>query len=195
MLAGIIVWAWFNRDQLTGLAAFRDGAKSNTVNIGAAVIGGPFTLVNQDGVTVTDRDFAGKYRLMFFGFTHCPDVCPTKLTALTEVVTLLGDKAHLVVPIFVTLDPERDTPDVLKGYVRAFSDTLVGLTGTADQIQAVVKNYRIYAQKTSSDTGYSIDHSAFSYLMGPKNEFIDVMPYDTSPEDMAAKVNQHLATH
>lgn len=198
ILAGIALWAGFNRDKLSGLAVFaRQELESTTPAVTGVSIGGPFQLVDQDGQNVTDQSYKGKIRLMFFGFTHCPDVCPTKLTSLQQVMDKLGPYTAHIVPIFISVDPERDTVPVMKSYVHAFSDQLVGLTGTQEQVLSVIKSYRVYAQKTSPDTAhelapdskdYTVDHSAFTYIMGPDNEFLDVMSYELTPDDMFARI-------
>ena len=114
---------------------------------GAALIGGPFSLVGADGKPVTDRDFRGRYMLIFFGFTHCPDICPAELQVIAQALEQLGDKAKTVVPIFITLDPERDTPEAMANYVKSFGPNFVGLTGSPEAIAAAAKAYRVaYAQ-------------------------------------------------
>ena len=114
---------------------------------GAALIGGPFSLVGADGKPVTDRDFRGRYMLIFFGFTHCPDICPAELQVIAQALEQLGDKAKTMVPIFITLDPERDTPEAMANYVKSFGPDFVGLTGSPEAIAAAAKAYRVaYAQ-------------------------------------------------
>ena len=114
---------------------------------GAALIGGPFSLVGADGKPVTDRDFRGRYMLIFFGFTHCPDICPAELQVIAQALEQLGDKAKTVVPIFITLDPERDTPEAMANYVKSFGPNFVGLTGSPEAIAAAAKAYRVaYSQ-------------------------------------------------
>ena len=196
MLVGIGVWIYFDRDNLARLTLFQDTPRSST--IAGITIGGPFTLSNQRGETVTEKSFDGQWRLMFFGFTHCPDVCPTKLTSLGTVMTKLGPQSAKIVPIFVRVDPERDTVPVMKDYVAAFDDRLVGLTGTPEQIQAMIGAFRIYAQKAfpkdqRDSKEYNVDHSAFTYLMGPHNEFLDVLAYDLTPQQMVERIQPYLA--
>jgi len=114
---------------------------------GAALIGGPFSLVGADGKPVTDRDFRGRYMLIFFGFTHCPDICPAELQVIAQALEQLGDKAKTVVPIFITLDPERDTPQAMANYVKSFGPNFVGLTGSPEAIEAAAKAYRVAYSK------------------------------------------------
>jgi protein SCO1 len=160
---------------------------------GGPTIGGPFVLENSSGKTVTDRDFRGKYMLVYFGYTYCPDVCPTTLNAVADALDRLGPKANDLRPIFITVDPERDTPDVMKQYTGAFSPNLIGLTGTPDQIARVAKEYRVYYARHVTGPGpndYSMDHSSIIYLMGPDGNFIAPIRADESGEEMAATIGK-----
>ena len=162
---------------------------------GKALIGGPFTLVDQTGKTVTDQDFRGRYMLVFFGFTHCPDICPAELQVMSAALDALGPKADSVVPIFITLDPERDTQAAMAAYVKNFGPRFVGLTGSSEQIAAAAKAYRVaYSKfqqdKTSSD--YSIDHSALVYLMGKNGEYITHFAYGTPASQMTETLRRYL---
>src|SRR6476646_931271 len=154
---------------------------------GKALIGGPFTLTDQTGKTVTDQDFRGRYMLVFFGYTHCPDICPAELQVMAAALDQLGDKAKKVVPIFITLDPERDTPEAVGAYVKNFSSNIVGLTGSMAAISATAKAYRVSFSKFQDKSGgdnYTIDHSALAYLMGTDGEYITHIPYGTSVAQM-----------
>lgn len=158
-----------------------------------ADLGGPFTLVDQDGRAVTDADFRGKYLLIYFGYTFCPDVCPTSLTRNADALKLIGDKAEKVQPILISIDPERDTPEVLKPYVKAFGPNLIGLTGTPEQIAQVAKEYRVYYGKSPSatpDGPYLVDHSAFTYLIAPDGRFLRFFDHNMKPQKMAEELNQ-----
>ena len=162
---------------------------------GKALIGGPFTLVDQTGKTVTDQDFRGRYMLVFFGFTHCPDICPAELQVMSAALDALGPKADSVVPIFITLDPERDTQAAMAAYVKNFGPRFVGLTGSSEQIAAAAKAYRVaYSKfqqdKTSSD--YIIDHSALVYLMGKDGEYITHFAYGTPASQMTETLRRYL---
>jgi len=164
-----------------------------TGSTGGPSIGGPFTLENSSGKTATDRDFRGKYMLVYFGYTYCPDVCPTTLTAVATALDKLGPKAKDLAPIFITVDPQRDTPEVMKQCTAAFSPALVGLTGTPAQIASVAKEYRVYYAKHVTGPGpndYSMDHSSIIYLMGPDGRFIAPIPADESGSDMAAAISK-----
>ncbi len=160
---------------------------------GSLGIGGPFTLENGDGKPVTDRDFRGKYMLVYFGYTFCPDVCPTTLTAVADAMDKLGPQAGQVRPLFITVDPKRDTPAVIKQYAAAFGPSIVGLTGTAAEIATVAKEYRVYYAEHRTGSGpndYSMDHSSVLYLMDPKGGFIAPMRADLSGAEMAANLKK-----
>ena len=155
-----------------------------------AKIGGPFELVDtRNGKTVTDRDFKGKWLLVYFGYTHCPDACPTALNDLSLALDKLGDKRQAMAPLFITIDPERDTADVMKDYVASFAPDIVGLTGSADQVAKAEKAYRVYAAKhPTKDGGYDMDHSSIIYVMDPSGRFVTNFTHETDPEQMAAKL-------
>jgi protein SCO1/2 len=161
-----------------------------------ASIGGPFTLTNQDGRQVSERDFAGKYRIMYFGFTHCPDVCPTDLAVIGQALRRLekkdAGKAARVVPIFVSVDPERDSPAVLKEYVAAFHPRLVGLTGSPGQVAAMIKSYGAYGAREPARAGggYDVNHSRIAELIGPDGKPIALLPYEKGAEAVAAELER-----
>ena len=162
---------------------------------GAALIGGPFSLVGADGKPVTDRDFRGRYMLIFFGFTHCPDICPAELQVIAQALEQLGDKAKKVVPIFITLDPERDTPEAMANYVKSFGPNFVGLTGSPEAIAAAAKAYRVaYSKVENKDSAgdYSVDHSALAYLMDPEGRYVTHFSYGLSTDQMAEKLEKLL---
>jgi protein SCO1/2 len=159
----------------------------------AVEIGGPFRLTDQDGHTVSDQDFKGKPLLVFFGFTHCPDVCPTTLFDVSEVLRKLGPDADRVGAIYVTVDPERDTSATLKDYMASFDPHLRGLTGDADAIQAIAKEYRVYYKKVPLQDGdYTMDHTAIVYLMGKDGHFIAPFSLKRPPEVAAADLRKYL---
>jgi protein SCO1/2 len=162
---------------------------------GKALVGGPFALVGKDGNTVTDQDFRGRHMLVFFGFTHCPDICPAELQVMAAALEGLGGDAEKVVPIFITLDPERDTPEAVTAYVENFGPNFVGLTGSPEAIAKAAKAYRVAYQKFQDEkTGdnYSIDHSALVYLMGPDGEYITHIPYGTPASKMTETLRRYL---
>jgi len=162
---------------------------------GAALIGGPFSLVGAGGKPVTDRDFRGRYMLIFFGFTHCPDICPAELQVVAQALEQLGDKAKNVVPIFITLDPERDTPEAMANFVKSFGPNFVGLTGSPEAIAAAAKAYRVaYSKVENKDSAgdYSVDHSALVYLMDPEGRYVTHFSYGLSADQMAEKLGKFL---
>lgn len=168
------------------------GGAPRVVATGKADIGGPFSLVDHNGRAVTDADFRGKHMLVFFGFTHCPDVCPLELQTVGRAMDLLGEKAEALVPVFISVDPARDTPEQLKGYVPAFHPRMVGLTGSPEQVAAAAKAYRVYYRKAPGTApgaaDYQVDHTAFTYLMGPDGEFLHFFRPQTGPAEMAEKI-------
>jgi protein SCO1 len=172
------------------------GAPSADPPLKGADIGGPFTLTDQNGRQVSDRDFDGRYRLVYFGYAYCPDVCPTDLaklgTALRDLEKSDPALAGRLAPIFITVDPERDTPAVLKQFVANFHPRLIGLTGSPAAIASAADEFRIYRQKQKPGQGggYLVDHSANIYLMGPKGEPLAVLSHDMTPEMMAGEIRR-----
>lgn len=161
-----------------------------------ARIGGPFTLTDQNGRQVSDRQFNGQYRLMYFGFTFCPDVCPVDLQIIGQAMRILEkdspDIARKIQPIFITVDPERDRPAVLKPYVSAFHPRLIGLTGTPEQIATVAKSFGVYFSKAdqAGSTSYLVDHSRIALLFGPEGEPIAILPQEEGAEAVAAELKR-----
>lgn len=157
-------------------------------------MGGSFTLTNQDGEKESTRVHKGKYKLVYFGFTHCPAICPTELQKIAQAMHDLGPQASQVQPIFVTVDPERDTVAVMKDYVDLFNMGLVGYTGTKEEIEAVKKQYRIYAAQTQEEgmSEYTVDHSSFIYLLNGEDKVVDLYKTEDAPEVIAARVKALL---
>jgi cytochrome oxidase Cu insertion factor (SCO1/SenC/PrrC family) len=159
-------------------------------------IGGPFTLIDQNGARRTDPDFRGKFMLVYFGFTYCPDVCPTDLQQMGLAVDQLGLVGDAVQPIFITVDPERDTSEHLKEYVTTFHPRFIGLTGDAAAIKEAARAYRVYYAKVElPKSDYTVDHSAFIYLVGPKGEYLGFFPPGTSAEIIAGTLRPLIAVH
>jgi cytochrome oxidase Cu insertion factor (SCO1/SenC/PrrC family) len=158
-------------------------------------IGGPFVLTDQNGMRRTEMDFRGKVTLVYFGFTYCPDICPTDLMQMTLAVDQLGQAGDLVQPVFVTVDPERDTPEHLKEYLLPFHPRFVGLSGDPGAIAAAARAYRAYYSRVEWQDGsdYTVDHSAFIYLMSPQGEYLGFFPPGTSAERLAEIIGPHLA--
>ncbi|RYB07906.1 SCO family protein [Lichenibacterium ramalinae] len=153
----------------------------------ATGIGGPFALVDGDGRAVTQADVAGQPMLVFFGYTHCPDVCPTTLDAISQTLKALGPDGK-VRALFITLDPERDTPAVMKDYVSSFDPRILGLTGSQAAVDKVAREYRVYAKKVpTGDGGYSVDHTGVVYLMDRKGNFVESFNPDLDKPAEAAK--------
>jgi protein SCO1/2 len=158
-----------------------------------AAIGGPFRLVDQDGRTVTDQDLKGHPFLVFFGFTHCPDVCPTALFEMSEIMRALGPDADRLRAVFITVDPERDTPAVLKDYLSSFDPHLTGLTGDPAAVAAAAKAYRVYFRKVPLDGGdYTMDHTAITYLMDKDGRFVSPFSLKRTTEAAAADLRRYL---
>jgi protein SCO1/2 len=167
-------------------------------NLAGASIGGPFMLIDQDGKPASDLDFAGRYRLMYFGYTFCPDVCPTDVAILTRGVAGFAGAhpalAQKLAPIFVTVDPARDDPAAMKAFVRAFSPTMVGLTGSPAAIAAMLNDYGIYARKApgSDAADYLVDHLAVIYLFGPDGKPIGFLPHGSTAAEITAMLEAHV---
>jgi protein SCO1/2 len=163
----------------------------------APSIGGPFTLTDQSGAIVTDKTYDGSYRLIYFGYTFCPDACPTELQVMAQALDSLGPAGDKVQPIFITIDPARDTAKQLAGYVPMFDKRLVGLTGTPDQIAAVARAYKVYYAKADAAGGdpksYGMNHSSFVYLMDPAGKFLTVFSSDMDSDKMAAEIRRYMA--
>lgn len=157
-------------------------------------IGGPFKLIDQNGAARTDQDFRGKFLLVFFGYTYCPDVCPTTLAVMKSALEMLGSRADNVVPLFITVDPKRDTPEKLKAYLSSFGPRFVGLTGGDKAIAAVAKEYRVYYQTRPPENGgdYTVDHSGVVYLMDESGRFVANYSLENSPDMMAQDLLKHL---
>lgn len=157
-------------------------------------IGGPFELTDHTGAQFTRDDLAGDYALIYFGYTFCPDVCPTELGLMAEAIDLLEGDGERVRPVMITIDPERDTPDVLSEYVPLFHKRLVGLTGTEQEVRDVATKYRVFYRRFEDPnyTYYLMDHTSFVYLLSPTGEIASMFRYQTPPEEMAATIRQHM---
>lgn len=157
---------------------------------GEALIGGPFTLTDPEGNTVTEGDLVGHWSLVAFGYTYCPDVCPLTLQAVSDALDRLGNRADRIIPYFISVDPWRDTPSVMGQYAEHFHPSLVALTGTPEQIDEAASSYRVYRSPTSrpEDADYLVDHSSIVYLMGPDGRYVAHFSHGTTPEDIAAKL-------
>lgn len=178
---------------LVFLALSTPGIAAGPAGEGAGDIGGPFTLTDHTGRRVSDTDFRGRYLLVFFGYTFCPDVCPLGLANMAAILDLLGPDAERIQPLFITLDPERDGVKELGAFVSAFHPRLVGLTGTAEEIADVASAYPVLYYRVAHPSGaYFINHSAQIYLMGPDGAFIGSLDHDAPPEGAAAAIRSEL---
>jgi protein SCO1 len=178
---------------ILGIAAARIAADSRHGNAAAALpgIGGHFRLMTSDGGTVTDRSFPGKWLLVYFGYTFCPDACPTALNALGTALDELGPLAAGVQPIFITVDPERDTPQVVADYVKAFDSRIVGLSGVPEQIAAAAKEFRVYYKVRSlGNDEYAIDHSSFIYVIDPEGRVVELLAGNLPGHSMADELHR-----
>lgn len=199
-----------NSESLASLTPAAGGKAGLEAEKGEALIGGGFSLTDQNGNNVNDAQFRGKLMLVFFGFTHCPDICPISTAGISRTMELLGARGDNVAPIFITVDPKRDTPAVLKNYFANFDKRIVGLTGSAEDIQKAADAYKAYYARTeppegeedeedphanhkmSSDDNYTVDHSGYIYLMGKDGKYIRHFSYDAPPEEMAKAVEENL---
>ena len=186
MAGGLI---WHESENVPGLG--------RTITSGKVEVGGPFALTDQNGKPRSNTDFRGKYQLIYFGYSFCPDVCPTTLGVISQALDQMGVDGNRIVPIFITIDPERDTPAVMKQYMAAFGPRFVGLTSNVATINAVEKEYRVYAKKQPLDKanpkgGYGMDHSSVIYLMGPDGRMVtyydELISPDALAKDLKAKI-------
>lgn len=176
-----------------GVILFVTGRAPSPIGQAIASVGGPFHLEDQNGKTVSDAEMKGKPFLVFFGFTHCPDICPTTLFDISQVMKALGPDADRTGALFITVDPERDTPTVLKDYLSNFDPHLRGLTGDQTAINTAIKEYRVYAKKVPLDNGdYTMDHTAMVYLMDKEGHFVAPFNTQRTPEAEAAELRRYL---
>jgi protein SCO1/2 len=173
---------------MAGLTYYLSVQPRGLLGSGTALVGGPFTLTDHNGRKVTEKEFLGKYMLVFFGYTYCPDVCPTELQVISAALDSLGTKADAIQPVFITIDPRRDSPEVMKQYVANFHPRLLGLTGSSEEIAAVAKTYRVYYSKVENNSGpdsYLMDHSSIIYLMDKEGKFLKHFTYSTDAAALA----------
>jgi protein SCO1 len=171
------------------------GGDSGGKVMGQALVGGQFSLIDTNGRRVTEKDFLGRPMLVFFGFTFCPDICPSGLQVMAAALDKLGPKGERIVPVFVTIDPERDGPEQLKSYLASFHPRLVGLSGTLAEITDVAKKYRVYFKKVKdekSSADYTMDHSTIMYLMDAKGQFVAHFSHSTSADKLAEGLGKQL---
>ena len=191
IVAGVLIGEWFY------LKAESDPTETEAepgLSVQAAALGGPYALIDHTGVPVSEQSFRGQYQVMVFGYTFCPDVCPTTLTAITEAMELLGPAAEKVQPLFVSVDPERDTPAIMADYVAAFHPRMIGLTGSPAQIKEIAQSYRVYYSKVETGDGfYPLDHSAYIYVLGPEGAILTYLKHDATPQVIATAIQSAMA--
>jgi protein SCO1/2 len=182
---------WLGQGGMSQLA----GAPGVSVPGGVSV-GGPFQLVDDHARAVTEASYRGRFMLIYFGYTTCPDICPTELQTVSAALDRLGPEAARIAPLFITVDPERDTVETLAGYVKLFDERLVGLTGSTAQIAAAARAFRVYYAKATpkGSTTYLMDHSSFLYLMGPDGKFQALFRQGMTPAELAAALHARIAT-
>lgn len=188
--------AWYQiRNESTGMAQIAPaaGAQAGTESVTQTPVGGPFALTDHNGQAVTEKTYPG-YKLMFFGFTHCPDVCPAGLQKMAVVLETLGERGAEITPLFVTVDPERDTPEVMKDYLALYDERMVGLTGSPEEVKAVTESFRVYAAKAegADPAHYMMNHSGFTYLLRDDGTMVTVFGADDKPSEIADEIRAIL---
>ena len=164
---------------------------------GESEFGGPFTLTASDGQAVTERSYAGKWKLIYFGYTSCPDACPLSMNSVTDAMAKLGPLAERLQPLFITVDPERDTPAALKAFISSFDSRIVALTGTTEEIQAVERRFQVYAKKIPADddpNSYFMNHSSYFYLLDPSGRYVAMLPVPSDGNALAQSLTPSLTT-
>lgn len=175
----------------------RREAETQNATYGKPAIGGPFQLMNaEDGKPVTEKDLKGKFSIIYFGFTHCPDVCPDELEKMSKAITkmdLLKGVGEMVTPVFISVDSKRDTPEAVKTYIKEFHPRFMGLTGDEEQVKNAAKAYRVYYAIGETDgEDYLVDHSIFFFLMDPEGEFVDFYGRNSTADEIVEKVSKHV---
>ncbi len=187
VLAAVVLLAWVGRDLFP--------EKPGEIGSGTALINGAFSLTGANDQPVTEHDFRGKYILVYFGYTHCPDICPTTLLLMQNVISHMQPRSRDIQPIFISIDPERDTPKVASDYASHFGPDMIGLSGTPEQIKAVAENFKIYYSKVEakdSALGYMMDHSGFIYLMGPDASYLTHFPHNVSERELEEGLRKYV---
>ncbi len=208
LLGGAWAYAWVSRTPGQGvgeafialLSGASGGGEAGPVSSGGVQLpqglslGGPFSLTDQTGKPVTERDYAGRWMLIYFGYSFCPDVCPTELGTMAAALDQLGPAGERVVPVFISVDPQRDTPEHLADYVGRFHPRMQGLTGRPEQVAEAARRYRVYYTKVQrpETTDYLMDHSSFIYLVGPDGRVRSLFRPETKPEEIAAAARAQL---
>jgi protein SCO1/2 len=193
LVIGVTIAFYQISTEKSAIIQTKSDTNTNSAPMPGIQLGGPFSLTDHTGKAVTEKDYESQYKLIYFGFTFCPAICPTELQKITQALKLLPpENASRLQPLFITLDPERDSVKVMQDYVKLFHPDLVGLTGTPEQIEAIKKNYRIFATKVQDEnmSDYTIDHSTFIYLVSPDNKVLSMYRM----KDDAAYIAQDIST-
>ncbi|MDP2621279.1 MAG: SCO family protein [Hyphomicrobiales bacterium] len=181
---------------ITAIAVFtlsRPGGIGTVISSGEAQVGGPFTMTDENGGPVTEKSLLGKPSILFFGFTYCPEVCPTTLYDMSAVLEKMGDDADRINAVFISVDPERDTPQAMKDYLQAFNPHIRGFTGTPEETREIAKAYRVYYRKVPLEGGdYTVDHTALVYLFDAEGKFVSPLNLKQAPEKAAAPIRALL---
>ncbi|GIJ87371.1 Cu-binding protein [Aspergillus pseudoviridinutans] len=191
--AGMIVYFRVEKERLE-----RKRIAEMSKGVGRPKVGGPFTLMDLDGKEFTAEDLKGKYSFVYFGFTHCPDICPDELDKMAEIIDRVKEATkgeNIFLPVFITCDPARDTPQVLREYLKEFHPDIIGLTGTYEQVKHVCKQYRVYfstPKDVNPGEDYLVDHSIYFYLMDPDNDFVECIGRQDTPESASKLILQHI---
>jgi len=191
MMAGVVALAVvtvFGLSQMGGRSSSSGVASSK----GSSLVGGAFSLIDHTGKRVTEKNYRGKYQLVYFGYTHCPEICPTSLQAMSEAMEALGEQGDQIVPLFITVDPERDKPAALADYISNFDPRIVGLTGTPEEIHKASKNYRVYSKKVISKDATDFDHSAITFFMDKQGRYLTHFAYGVDGLTMAKRIKALL---
>lgn len=194
LIAAYLVITWEDRHDAERARRYEQQSSGNADNPVGAAVGGSFTLVNQDRKTVTEKDYHGKFMLLTFGYTYCPDVCPTKLQDISLALDQMGEDMKWVQPVFISIDPQRDTPLQMKQYVGLYHNNIQGLSGSIEQVAAVARAFKIY-YKRAEDTGdgnYMMDHSTGIYLLDQEGKFLEIFGEGVDPAKIAAAIKSHL---
>jgi protein SCO1/2 len=177
---------------LAGLASLAYSELAGRAELGVASIGGPFAMIDQDGRIITDKQLEGRPYLVFFGYTHCPDFCPTALFDISEVLKELG-RDKKITALFITVDPARDTPDILKGYLENFDPRIIGLTGDPAKTEAIARAFKVYVKKAPAANGdYTVDHTGVVYLMDKRGRFVNAFNLSKPPKQAAQELEAYL---
>ncbi|MGE0754487.1 MAG: SCO family protein [Alphaproteobacteria bacterium] len=212
----VLLWATQGRQPAPEADAVAVSGEDAEGYVAPASVGGKFTLIDHTGAERTEQDYRGKIMLVFFGFTHCPDICPVTVSTFSSLMELLGDKADKVAPLFISVDPGRDTPAVMKDYLSNFDARIVGLTGTAEQVKSAADAYKVYYAQAQQPTeqadgygaqesgdhsahvghgagdNYMVDHSGYVYLMDPQGNYVEHFRYDVSEQELADAIKPYL---